>query len=500
MAPPSLSASASRPYISGINGNTNKSANATQSLYTSILSPPPLKQARTIHNPSDPPVPAPSRPAATPRSRRGSKSSDSRSVRSIAEGTRAQAKSRREEKSQDRRKDVRPKGKQKAQFSSPRSREPGEDVDMKAVATLTSLLLQSRPSISGSTSSPRSVHSDTGSNHSYSHFAQSSTRTTTTTTTAINSAEPSFNLQNHRPSTPVSGQLSSRSQLGNVTPNASNLLHAPADSEAADHLLFLASSPSPARPTTTRDKDAKDMAAFRALSGGAGLRATGRVLFSGADAGSDTSRHLAKTSENSFSLSISSIASEMTSGGLDGGITIEGSTDKSLNAGEDGPVASSVPTVFTPQQLLPPPPSPPAKAANPDSSFQTLIGNPWPSSYSSTDQKSTPQAPPTPSNAPFNFNDFINVSPSPAAASPRLAHVSGQLKSGLSSSLRADVRRKLFDEDQPAHDSQLKTHGDLDVPAIDFEKTQGRGLEDEFEADSQGRVGGLDAGINLVRI
>ncbi|KAJ3484479.1 hypothetical protein NLI96_g5626 [Meripilus lineatus] len=51
-------------------------ASATQSLYTSILAPPPAKRARTIHNPQDPPLPAAVKPKSTPsRSTRSSNTS-----------------------------------------------------------------------------------------------------------------------------------------------------------------------------------------------------------------------------------------------------------------------------------------------------------------------------------------------------------------------------------------------------------------------------------------
>jgi hypothetical protein len=36
-------------------------ASAGQSLFASLLGPPPAKRARTIRNPEDPPVPAPSK-------------------------------------------------------------------------------------------------------------------------------------------------------------------------------------------------------------------------------------------------------------------------------------------------------------------------------------------------------------------------------------------------------------------------------------------------------
>jgi hypothetical protein len=111
MAPPavSASASASRPqsntttnYYPSTN-TTNTNRNPQQNLYTSILAPPPAKQARTIHNPRDPPIAAPTRPPVTPKSQRGSGGggagvSGRPRALSLVEGTRSHdAKSRREE-------------------------------------------------------------------------------------------------------------------------------------------------------------------------------------------------------------------------------------------------------------------------------------------------------------------------------------------------------------------------------------------------------------------
>jgi hypothetical protein len=475
MASPSISTSTSRSHYPSANGIVNRSANATQSLYTSILAPPPVGYARTIHNPSDPPQAAPSRAAATTRARNGSRSSDTRTARSIAEGTRAQAKNRKEDKRKDRRPS---KGGHKGQDSSTGVNGLGEDVDMKAAATLTSLLLQSRPSITDSVPSPRSSISagiETLPGHPYSHFAQSSTRTTTASATAVNSTESSFILPNHRSATPPPHPLGPGPHSGNVTPKATggHRPHAPTDSEAADLMLYLATSPSPARPTTGRDKDANDLAAFRALGGGAPLLAKGRVLFPGADDGGGLSS--TKSDENSFNLGMPGIGSEIPDGPGGG-----------MNADEI--VAKDEPIVASPaQQLLPPPPSPSANLISPDTSCQSLSAHPWPLSYSSADQKSALQAPPTPNTLSF-INDFINVSPSPIAA-PRSGHAG---KPGLSSSLRADIGRKLFEEEQLRHQHQAQV-GELGMHAMSPGKMQGFG--EEFGEEASRRLG---AGIDLV--
>ncbi|TCD59767.1 hypothetical protein EIP91_011520 [Steccherinum ochraceum] len=287
---------------------SSTSASAGKSLYTSILAPPPAKRARTIHNPQDPPIvapPKPSTPTPTP-ARKGGKR------------TRATPTTSSKQKSK---KDAKGKGKDTGDKSSGRrltphsSFEDNTEVDMKAAATLTSLLL-SRPSLSAS--SPRSsmsAGSDAGSLHSYSHFAQSSTRTTTAPTSAMPSQDHTYAAPYGRSSTPppLSKRTQSLSQPSDVrfyshsrvAPNAkvtpktqsqpvisaSARAHgdthsphnAPTDTEAADLMLFLATSPSPVRPTTVKDRDARDLAAFRSLSGNPALQ--GRVLFSGSGPG-----------------------------------------------------------------------------------------------------------------------------------------------------------------------------------------------------------------------
>jgi hypothetical protein len=91
---------------------------------------------------------------------------------------------------------------------------------------------------------------------------------------------------------------------------------------------------------------------------------------------------------------------------------------------------------------------------------------------------------------PFNFNDFINVSPSPAAAPP--GFINGQMKSGLSSSLRADVGRKLFEEEQQRHQTVTKGHGHGDGKTQEFGEA--------LDGDHTGRSSlGLGAGIDLLQ-
>jgi hypothetical protein len=288
--------------------------------------------------------------------------------------------------------------------------------------------------MTASTTSPRSsvsAGSDSGSIQSFSQFAQSSAWTTTT----VPSAESSFALRNTTPpplsSTPSHSMSSVLSDVGG-TPRAP----APSDNEAANLMLFLATSPSPARPTTNRDKDGKDGLAYRALGGGPGLREKGRGLFAGAGAGSDDGRPL--MSEGSFGSS---------SGGdvcmSDGELPLRRFESRlSISAGHDlsggGLSASMEPTV------VPPTPTAPTPAQ--------LLNNSWPSpsSYGHADSELTPrlQAPPTPGSLSFNLNDFINVSPSPATP---MHSQDGDFKQGLGTSMRADVGRKLFGEEQGRH-------------------------------------------------
>lgn len=455
MAPPS---SRSSHYNS--TATNNRSSNATQSLFTTLLAPPPAKQARTILNPNDPPLPPPSRPNAVSRSRRGSRpasdqasTTHARSGRSMAESTRAQAKTRRESGKTTSRRNVKGKGKERS--ISHNVVASGED-DMKAAATLTSLLLHSRPS-AASASSPRSsasAGSDTGSAHSHPHFAQSSARTIST---AVSSAETSFSA-----STPSTNNVvrsttppphPSAAAQGGITPTPP--AHAPTDNEAADLMLYLATSPSPARPTTVKEKNARDLAAYRALGGGAGLRAKGRVLFPGSDKGEGTSRTLSRVNDSSFGSTVSDLA--LGDGSKSFSQPSRLSITATLPALEDGDNstfstsvgASQKHSTLTPAQLLPPPLSPLNKPLGQPSSPPSS-SSPWPSaSYMSSDSRHL-QAPPTPGNVSFNFNEFINVSPSPAAGS----------NSHTRSSLRADIGRKLFEEEQQRHTKETtgKTH------------------------------------------
>ena len=481
MAPPA-SVSSPRAHPSPITGtpgytgynevaSSQRGTSQAPNLYASILAPPPTKQARTIHNPSDPPLPAPSRPTQSPKSRVSKPSPRTETARSSTKSkqTTKNAKSTSSPDRKRRKTASASKGKQK---QHPDDMEVDGEMDLKAAATLTSLLRHhQRPSISGSASSPRSSidGSDVGSAHSY-HFAQSSTRTAATLSAAPSSstlaAEPSFRSQTPPPP-------SGDSNRQHTTPRA-----APNDNEAASLMLFLATSPSPARPA---NKDSKDLAAYRALGGGSGpLRSKGRVLFpSTATPDSAPSGHedgsmagtpyrsvaLTRSGDTSFTSSISSIGPEL------GGLRSDGhsSQDLSLAAAiPSGSGSSSFLAAPAPSQLLPPahlplpsaPASPAGRKESNASPKPTLVG--------------VAGGGGNPGTIDFNFHDFINASPS----SPSRG-VHGHGGGGKSSlGLRADVGRKLFEEEQMRHSHAIQAAAAAIGPGQrPEERTLGAGID-----------------------
>lgn len=392
--------SSAGPGNKSLSTPANKPSPSAPSLYASILAPP-SQVARTIHNASDPPVPPSSRPAPSPRVR-----AVKASPKSVADGSRTHSKAKQPDKkalaSPERRK------KKRASLEKGKGKQPSTDldadgdIDMKAAATLTSLLLNHRSSLSGT--SPRSSidGSETGSAYSYSHFAQSSARSTTATSppasissaSTMTGAESSFRQQTPPPSLPPANFQS-------TTPRP-----APTDNEAADLMLFLATSPSPARPTPK----VRNSPAHRTLgSDPSMLRSKGRILFPSASMGD-----IPMNDDPLVTSSRAPTALARPSDATYGDIGARNNADM------------RTPSVSAPGQLLPPPPLP--SRATPDSpvrrelprSPRTLYG-----SAGSTD---------------FNFNEFINASPSPS----RPTH-----KPNLS--LRADVGRKLFEEEQTRH-------------------------------------------------
>lgn len=469
-------------------------ASATQSLYTSILAPPPAKRARTIHNPQDPPLPAAVKPKATP----------SRHTRSSNTSQTSQNKSKARKADKGKRKETASsKGKQAAHRVNSRGSFGSQgsimdaDVDMKAAATLTSLS-RFRNVVTAAASSPRSsisASSDPGSLHSFAHFAQSSTRTTTAVASAIPSNEHSFAMPYVPTSTPppLAGRTQSLSQQsdlrfqGSTTPKGQprplsnrtgdpSTPHPPSDTEAADLMLLFATSPSPIRPTPSKDRDTRDKAAYLTLSGGPTM--PGRVLFSGSglvqtEERSGGPRSLRRDlTGGSFSSTVT-VATELASDSPPGsqerliGIPVrpsplkplgdEHNDNRRLEVPEMPNVIPPTPTDQSPVQLLSTP-----LPRSPDRSGSRSPNHPEAMEDSADPKSTSPQAPPTPGSVAFNFHDFLNVSPSPAAVAST---------SKLSSNMRAEIGRKLFEE-HPAvsginregvstHDSSLGAGIDL---------------------------------------
>lgn len=437
MAPPASTSSPRLPastvstgHSSHINvASSQRNMGQAPNLFTSILALPSTKQARTIHNPSDPPIPAPERSVQSPKSR---------IIKTSPRNAPARPSSKAKPTNKNAKAAVLPKGKRKKTASVDKGKQKQHsgdmdvdgEMDMKAAATLTSLFLHNRPSIAGSASSPRSSidESEAGSTYSLSHFSQSSSRiihqkpppiTAVPSASALN-LEPNFRSQTPPPSGSHKRQLS--------TPRA-----APTDSEAANLMLFLATSPSPARATT---KESKDATAFRALASGP-LRSKGRVLFqsnptadrgpahedtSTSTAGSTSNRTpstLSRGAESSFCSSMSSIGSQL------------------------GPSAASSATLHQ-SQLLPAAPLPlpgysvPSGKSDQPSPKPGFVGIPSEGGNGNGDLASLE----------FNFHDFINASPSPARG-PGSGSAGSVARPDVG--LIADVGRKLFDGEQLHH-------------------------------------------------
>ncbi|KXN84771.1 hypothetical protein AN958_12198 [Leucoagaricus sp. SymC.cos] len=405
-----------------------------QTLYSSILAPP-AQLARTVLNANDPPVAPSSRPAPSPRVR-----AVKASPKSAADRSRTHSKAKQPDKktvaSPERRKAKRAsldkgKGKQKS-----RDIDADGDVDMKAAATLTSLLLNHRSSIHAGTHSPRSSidGSETGSTYSYSHFAQSSARSTTATSppgsissaAAMTGAEPSYRQQ-----TPPPGPPSVNVQ--STTPRP-----APTDNEAADLMLFLATSPSPARPTPKP----RDPSSYRTLGNeSTAIRSKGRILFPSSSApdlmvhddpsviGSRPPPTLARTSDGNYTLSSHGDVPSRNTGDLHGASRVSSSASAVTPAQLLPP--ASLPLTSSPSRTMP---ESPLRKENIHQSPKAVFGSGGNSA------------------ADFNFNEFINASPSPLRGTTGAGGGPGH-KPNLS--LRADVGRKLFEEEQMKQSTSL---------------------------------------------
>lgn len=468
MAPPTtIPSSTSRSHQASPGKRESMSANAAQSLYASILAPPPAKRARTIHNPEDPPVPAPARMtngssrnrkrSSRPEGTRGTHSrtaSESQPYSSVAEHTRAHTRTGKDPK----RKNAVRGGKAGNQHHDANTSNVESshdvDVDMKAAATLTRLFHHSRNSITSlSAVSPRSsisASSDVGSSHSLSQFAQSSARTTTAQTSLASSQELSQTGSIARPATPPRSSDTRLGSRSNSFPDGGS--RSATDQEAIKLLYFLHESPSPARSSIVRGRDGQEAMPPRTLSENSDLKAQGRVLFGSGGSSDIPSAYRMLTRDNSSSSVASSAAMDPTSRPLTrqptlvidppvGDVELPQHSDPSISAASntDTPPVTKV-TPPTPIELsqtteLLPPPSSPQRAAQALSSAQSL--SPL------TEHKAHNATPATPGTYTFNLNDFINVSPSPAGPHRTTAPYKQNL-----SSIRPAGGRKLFADEQ----------------------------------------------------
>ncbi|KAN0120788.1 hypothetical protein V8E52_004057 [Russula decolorans] len=468
MAPPTtIPSSSSRSHQASPGKRESMSANAAQSLYASILAPPPAKRARTIHNPEDPPVPAPARMtngssrnrkrSSHPEGTRGTHSrtaSESQPYSSIAEHTRAHTRTGKDPKRRNAVKGGKASNQHHDANTSNVESSHDVDVDMKAAATLTRLFHHSRNSITSlSAVSPRSsisASSDVGSSHSLSQFAQSSARTTTAQTSLASSQELSQTGSIARPATPP---RSSDTRLGSRTksfPDGGS--RSATDQEAIKLLYFLHESPSPARSSTVRGRDSQDAMAPRTLSENSDLKTQGRVLFGSGGSSDIPSAYRMLTRDNSSSSVASSAAMDPAPRPLTrqptlvidppvGDVVLPQHSDPPISAASntDAPPVTKV-TPPTPIELsqtteLLPQPSSPQRVAQTSSSAQSL--SPL------TEHKAHNATPATPGTYTFNLNDFINVSPSPAGPHRTTAPYKQNL-----SSIRPAGGRKLFADEQ----------------------------------------------------
>lgn len=397
-------------------------SSAGQSLFASLLGPPPAKRARTICNPEDPPVPAPVRPTGTaPSEKRAMGSSERSRVSKSAINTSVAERTRSHNKPEKR--DTR---KRARVAKKPRTKASGlSEVDeMKAAKTLTSLLMHSRPG-AGSTSSPRSTISAlSDGDSSYSHFAESSSRTF--------AGPSSVNVANNSSTPPPPAHHTPGTRPPKVKRGDDEISRpGPSDSEAAEIMMFLATSPSPARPTAAKDRDAE---AYRILGGGA------RVLFSNVSDTPSQPKSLRRDQSGSFASTITATG-DMGGGSLrpSQSSTIAEAPSRDEKAeGMQVDIVPPTPTDIPPPGSGPFPPSSPGRSSTmPSTGYTPLQFLPRPM-----------ESPQTPANFPFHLSEYLNVSPSPLVP-PRMG------LTPLASSTK-DVGRRLFEDEH--HRSGSPTH------------------------------------------
>jgi hypothetical protein len=468
MAPPPGSSLSLTNVVTDTRANISN-VNGTHGLYASFLVPPPTKQARTILNAHDPPLAAPARPYA-PRARRGSRSSDQHQqhtttpgYNSVGESTRSHQRRQTREKPSSM--TTTEKGKTKASPRVQSSRTVSREDDLKAAATLTSLLLHKRPSASLGSPQPTLsgiLPNELGSmQHLFPHFLQSSTRTDGDHAPADGRTSGAMGTP-PRPEAPgIAGTG------GGLTPRTKE----PTDDEAAGLMLYLATSPSPARPQTIKDREASDMAAFRTLNNGPSLRTHGRVLFAGdTKAGEGTTgQRLGRSGGSSYNSSLASIS--------DFQMADDTSSSSSKQPRALGP-APTIPVIegrgegssqqMQSSQLLL------GSTAHP-SQIQETMDKSWTMTSPKSSMNTMHGSSPSQGMIPFNLHDFINVSPSPAVTNHQTK----------GTGLRADIGRKLFEDEMQKSGAEQSVH-------LVHERT-------DADSSRPGRGTGLGAGINLLR-
>ncbi|KAI0671827.1 hypothetical protein C8Q78DRAFT_973320 [Trametes maxima] len=473
-------------------------ASAAQSLFSSLLAPPPAKRARTIHNPNDPPVPASEKAVEIPRSpartAKVTRTPDSHAKSKAKKSAKGKAGAPSSGKG---------KGKARQRVTAEGSFEPASDtfregdIDVEAAKTLTHFLLAHRPSVSATAGSPRSsisAGSDGGSTQSFPHYTQSATRTIPGgsvhespfgSADLRSTATPPHSPALSQPSPALSHAIAHRVTHGsNLRPDGGGTpkmtprerVGSVEDTDAAGMLLLMATSPSPARPTSIRDRDARDAAAYQALRGG-GTGLKGRVLFPSYDdggGGGGHSRRLSREMSGSFN-SISSIATEpLSPRSVPSRRAAEQPRLSSLaghsstgGGGLDIPMLPTItpatPIEQDPSQQLPMLSSP----------RQALGQAPSGHTGSTSDR---PFLPPNTPNASFSLSDYMNVSPSPAAA----LQTHARPPSGVS----AQAGRRLFEEHQVPNGSPTRRprHPTHQAPS----------------SPSPSRRGDLSAGVDIV--
>jgi hypothetical protein len=307
---------------------------------------------------------------------------------SVAERTRSHAKP----KKRDTRKRSRAAKK-------PRTKAGGlsEVDDMKAAKTLTSLLMHARPG-AGSTSSPRSTISAlSDGDSSYSHFAESSSRTF--------AGPSSVNLSNNSTTHPPPAHHTPGTKPPKVKRGDDEISRpGPSDSEAAEIMMFLATSPSPARPTAAKDRDAE---VFRILGGGGA-----RVLFPGVSDIPNQPESLRRDQSGSFSSTITAIG-DIGEGSLR---PSQSSTIAEIPSRDEKVGGTQVDVIPpTPTDIHPSGPFPPSSPGQ--SSTIPSTG------YTPLQLLSRPvESPQTPANFPFHLSEYLNMSPSLLILLPRRIH------------------------------------------------------------------------------